>query len=181
MTTDQISKGERDELRRVVRGDFKALASEVDVRRAELIAEIELRVAERFKASEAVIAEAETVIDAMVTDCNTRIVEALHGVQESCEGYEIRWSPLTRPMIHFVRQNRDELRRAMLADLDARVAQARATMLRQENDLLKKLASGALESDAARAFLAEIPTVSALVPSSRLAELEAQFDEVDGE
>ena len=43
---------------------------------------------------------------------------------------------------------------------------------RQEADLLRTLAVGALESEEARAFLAAIPTVGQLVPAARLAELD---------
>ena len=171
-----ITKGERDELRRIVRGDFKALSEEIKVRRAEMIAEIEKRVAARFMANEETIAETEARIDGIVQTANTQIVGVLRECQEKCDGYEIRYSPLAKPALHFAREKRDEMRRAMLADLDARVAEAFAKSHRQEIDLLKKLSIGALESDAAQAFLSEIPAVAELVPVSRLAELEAQFD-----
>lgn len=172
-----ITKGERDELRRIVRGDFKALTEEIEVRRAEMMAEIEKRVATRFKANEDLIATTEIEINDIVEEANTQILAKLRMLQDRCDGYTIQADRLHRPRVYFTREKRDEMRRAMVADLDARVAQAKARMHRQEIDLLKELSAGALESDAAHGFLARIPKVAELVSDERLAELEAQFDD----
>lgn len=171
-----ITKGERDELRRITRGDFKALIEEIDVRRAEMMAEIEKRVATRFRASEESIAAAKVRIVQIVDQANVDVGEALDKCQVECDGYTIQYHGLTPPHVMFTRDKRDEMRRAMIADLEARVAQAKARMHRQEIDLLKKLSIGALESEAAHEFLSEIPKVAELVSDERLAELEAQFD-----
>lgn len=170
-----ITKGERDELRRIVRGDFKALKSEIGVRQAELIAEIEKRVAQRFVGHEETIQKATAKVAEIIDQANGQMAEVALECQRDCEGYVVQFEHLYPPRLMFVREKRDEMRRAMLADLDARVAHANARMQRQEIDLLKKLSSGALESEEAKAFLTEIPSVAELVPSSRLAELEAQF------
>ena len=177
MTDEKISKGERDELRRVVRGDFKALGMEVDVRRAELLAEIERRVAQRFMAHEDAIEKANLLVAEVVNEANAHVAAALDEAARSASGYELHWVPLSLPRLVWKREGRDEMRRAMIADVDARVVQAKARMARQETDLLKKLSTGALESDLARAFLSEIPAVAELVPDTRLAELEAAFDD----
>lgn len=175
--TEKIGKGERDELRRVVRGDFRALKMEVDVRRAEMLAEIERRVADRFRANEDVLAAVELEVMEIVNEANARLSGAVNRAAEKAAGYELAWMPLSPPRMSWRREKRDELRRAMIADLDARVSAAVAVMARQENDLLKRLSTDALESDAAHAFLESIPKVAELVPESRLAELEAQFDD----
>lgn len=175
--TGQISKGERDELRRIVRGDFKALTEEIDVRRAEMMAEIEKRVASRFKANEDLIATTEIEINEIIEEANGQILGKLRLLQDRCEGYTIHTERLHKPHMYFTRDKRDEMRRAMIADLDARVAQAKARMHRHEIDLLKDLSAGALESDAANSFLDRIPKVAELVSDERLRELEAQFDD----
>jgi hypothetical protein len=177
VTDEKITKGERDELRRVVRGDFKALGMEVDVRRAEMLAEIERRVAARFRAHEEALAEVDLEVMQIVNETNARIAGLLNRAAEKASGYDLHWVPLSPPRLAWQREKRDEMRRAMIADLDARVAQARASMARQETDLLKSLSTGALESAAAHAFLTSIPKVAELVPDSRLAELEASFDD----
>jgi hypothetical protein len=171
-----IPKTERDELRRIVRGDFKALKEEITVRQAELEADIEKRIATRFMAHESVLTTTSLKIREIVENANLAIAAAAAECQRECEGYDVRFLPLTVASVRLVREKRDELRRAMLADLEARVAQAKAKMGRQEIDLLKRLSVEALESGEAKAFLAEIPKVSELVPASRLAELEAEFD-----
>jgi len=173
--TDDITKGEREELRRVVRGDFKALRLEIGVRRAELLADIERAIAMRFRANEDAIAAADLEITGIVREANARISRVLETAARSADGYELRWQPLATPLLRWERQQRDELRRAMIADLDARIIAAQATMARQENNLLKELSTGALSSPSATAFLERIPTVAALVPESRLAELEEAF------
>lgn len=72
----------------------------------------------------------------------------------------------------FPREERNRLLWGAVADLNAKVSAAKTTLARQEADLLRKLAVDALETDEARAFLSTIPTVSELVPMSRLIELE---------
>lgn len=175
MTEDRISKGERDELRRIVRGDFKALGHELDQRERELGAEIEQRVAQRFEPSDEAGRALARTISAIIADANEAIRVAVHAALQSTDGYRARWRPLDVPLVEWVPEKRDELRRALRADVGARVGAAKLRLERQEVDLLKRLSSDALESDAARAFLAGIPTVAELVPTDRLAELEESF------
>jgi hypothetical protein len=175
-----MPKGERDELRRIVRGDFKSLREEIEVRQAELLAEIEKRVAERFMAHESTIAQATEKIQDIVNRANQEMVGVARECQAECDGYAVQLERLFPPSIRIVREQRNEMRRAMIADLEARVAQAKAKMSRQEIELLKRLSVGALVSAEAQAFLAEIPKVSELVPDTRLAELEAQFGPGEG-
>src|SRR5262245_47265415 len=136
MSDDAITKGERDELRRIVRGDFKALRMEIGVRRAELMAELERNVAARFRADEEAVSDADLAIAGIVSEANARITAELDKAARRAQGYEVRWMPLAPPRIQWEREKRDELRRAMIADLDARIAHADAVMARQENDLL---------------------------------------------
>lgn len=172
-----ISKGERDELRRVVRTDFKVLAEEMTIREAEMQADIEQRIATRFLPSDEAIAAAEREAAAVVSDANVAIAAVMAELAKNADGYTIDWQRLAAPRILAMPVKRQEMRRAALAELRARVVGAKAKVHRQEADLLKSLASGALESEEARSFLAAIPSVAELVPAARLAELEAQFDD----
>src|SRR5205814_7946591 len=74
-------------------------------------------------------------------------------------------------------QKRTTLHREGTTRVEAQVKAALLQLDRQEADLLTRLVAGALESDEARAFLGEIPTVSALVPADRLLELVGPLDE----
>lgn len=174
-----ITKGERDELRRIVRQDFKVLAEEMKVRRAEMVAEIEQRVAQRFEPSDQAAEACQRQMGDIIQNANEAITKAIADLKAAADGYMIAWNPLATPRLFVVPEKREEMRRALIADLDARIAEATLRVHRQEADLLKGLASGALESDAAREFLASIPTVAQLVPADRLAELEAQFSQDD--
>lgn len=93
----------------------------------------------------------------------------------TAHGYTCEWRPLDVPYIRTIPEKREEMRRAAYSSLRSRVASATLRVHRQEADLLKSLATDALQSDAAQAFLAAIPTVAELVPAARLEELEAEF------
>jgi hypothetical protein len=68
----------------------------------------------------------------------------------------------------------------MVAAIEAQIEGALMRLDREEADLLRTLAIGAIESEEARNFLSAIPTVAELVPASRLAELEASLTIEDG-
>jgi len=73
-------------------------------------------------------------------------------------------------------EDRTQLHRALVAGVKQQVVAAALALDRQEADLLRALAMEGLESEAARAFLARIPTVAELVPAARLREIEAAYD-----
>ena len=176
---ESISKSERDELRRIVRGDFKALSMELEARRAEVLADIEQRVAQRFAPNDRALADAEAKIAVVVAEANRQIAVVVDDLQENCDGYDISASRFAAPYVEAKPTKRHEMRRALIAELDAEIAQAKVKMARGENDLLRNLASDAIESSKAREFLAAIPKVGELVPMVRMAELEAQFHQED--
>jgi hypothetical protein len=64
----------------------------------------------------------------------------------------------------------------MQAGVKAKVKAALHDLEREESVLLEELLVGEIESEEGRAFLSRIPTAAQLVPSSRLAEIERQFD-----
>lgn len=171
-----ITKAERQELRGVVRNQFRVLRKEVEQRTLEMTAEGEQQILDHFH--DADVARAD--IDAAVNDV---LQEALAKIRDLCKdrpdagvpkrlnfaGGWVTWAPDRRP----------ELRAALHSGLRAQMEAARLTLDRQEADLLRNLAVGALESEEAHNFLGTIPTVAELVPAVRLAELEAQFIEGD--
>lgn len=193
-----ITKTERQELRGVVRQQFKVLRHEVERRQSELIAEMEGRLVERYsdvdEARQALMWKAHEVCEAASREITDLFRES--GVRHGGE-FEARMgrgvndvpedvSPevtIERPIkvgmehIHWAKTDRVQLRRALVAGIESHIAAAKMSLERQEADLLRTLAVGAIESEEARAFLAGIPTVGELVPAARLAELEAQFTE----
>jgi hypothetical protein len=173
-----ITKGERTELRSVVRHQFKVLRGEILQRKAELIAEAEQRIGQRFAARDKKRSDVEWRIREIALAADREIADLVKNAEEDATGPSLLgrirgWTDA--PMVHWADDSRGDMRRAVHAEIDARVKDAQLRLDRQEADLLQNLALGALESEEARAFLGSIPKVSELVPGDRLAELEAQF------
>lgn len=174
-----ISKTERTELRSVVRQQFKVLRDEVEQRQAELAADIEKQVAEQWADRDEQLTAIKEKAQQLADDANRALREFVkdHPERESLSVYTFV-APDVRHRVEDSQQ-RNRLRAAAMADLRARVGAALVKLGRQEADLMRTLAVGALESDEARAFLSEIPSVAELVPASRLREIEASLG--DGE
>lgn len=166
-----ITKAERAELRSLIKQRFKVLRGEVEPRRLELLADLQARVKARFAAFDKAWDDAQGLIDEVVRKANREandIIRSVYPDAPTDSDYAVvQAQRIGRP---------DTGRRQMLVEgqalIEAQVKTALAKLARQEVDLLTRLAVGALESEEARAFLGEIPHVSALVPASRLLELE---------
>ena len=168
-----ITKTERQELRGVVRNQFRVLRKEVEQRMAEMIADGEQQILDRFHDADVRRAEIDEEVDYILR-------RALDEIRQVCKDRPDAGVPkrlnFTSGWVSWAPDRRGELRAALYSNLRAKADGAKLTLERQEADVLRNLAVGALESDEARAFLGTIPTVAELVPSVRLAELEAQFD-----
>lgn len=169
-----ITKAERTELKSIVKQQIRVLRSEVYQREAELRAEIHRQITERFADDDQKWAGLAHKVHEITMEANRAVNDALYQ-----EGFQVKGNSerlwFATPAISPPRQKRDDLFRAAVSDLTAKVKDAQMRLDRQEADLLRTLVVGALETDEARAFLDAIPTVSELVPASRLAELEASL------
>ena len=87
------------------------------------------------------------------------------------QSYSIKWGD----------DGKREMRQAANARIAAQVAHAKAELERQETENLQTLILDSLETDAALVFMNSIPTVAALVPASRMKELESMLDEIESE
>lgn len=166
-----ISKAERAELRSIVRQQFKVLRLEVDQREAELMAQIQEDVAERFAEEDRRWAVTQHKIHEIGLEANRQINDVLREGGYETRGHTeknyIRVAEMRQP-----KEKRYEMQRVGEARVHAQVKAAKLQLDRQEADLLRSLAVGAVESEEARQFLADIPTVAQLVPSTRLMEIE---------
>lgn len=172
-----ITKGERTELRSLIRQRFKVLRAEVEARRAELAVELEERIAAKFAAEDKAWADAVFLIEEATREANRKANDILRGLDidamDTSREYNIvSFRGIAKPTAE---------RNVMLANGTKRIeAQVKSALLQlggQEADLLTRLVANGLESDEARAFLGEIPTVSALVPADRLLQLVGRLDE----
>lgn len=178
--TDQITPGERRELRSVVRSQMKVLRAEVEQREAELMAEAESRLTARFADQDKALADANRRIAEIAGRFNDEVQGVLAEITAHVghdEGQHLSVRNFGAPRVFGKTEDRTQLRRAMEAGVKARVKQARTELDRQEADLLRDLAIDGLQTSAARAFLQRIPSAAQLVPSSKLREIEAQFDQ----
>jgi hypothetical protein len=173
-----MTKGERTELRSIVRQQFKVLRSELVQRQAEMLAQIEDEIGVHFAEEDQKWAALQHAVHEAVLACNRQINDAIYE-----HGYEARGSSeriwITEPRMQQPVGKRVEMHRKADARITAQVRAAQLTLDRREADLLRTLAIGALESEEAQRFVGQIPTVGELVPTTRLAELEESL--ADGE
>jgi hypothetical protein len=170
-----MTKGERAELRQIVKQQFKVLVAEVLVRQREFEAEVDSDLALRFADRDIARRKVEEKLAEITLEANAKMREAF-----DVEGFDITGVPFLEHQIPHIRWGDDgrfERRRAAYTEISARIQAALLQLQRQEADVLRTLAIDAIESEAAQQFLRSIPTVAELVPAQRLAALEAAFDE----
>lgn len=172
-----ITKTERNELRSIVRQQFKVLRAEVHQRTAELIADLDEQIADRYKDEDEAWGVAVTKANEAALEANRAINDIFRDLLGPSHGDRVFVQAVVP------RQPRDHRALLVRTGMAHLTAQGRAAILRldrEEADLLRKLAIGALESEEAHAFLGAIPTVGQLVSSARLAELEASLGPDEG-
>lgn len=177
--SDLIPPGERRELRSVVRQQFRVLRTEVKQRETELLAEAESRLMERYRDDDKRVDDTNWKIREIARDAQRQIEDLLKevGLQEDGGRWGASAGRLTVTGVTRKSEDRTQLHKAMVAGIKEQVSQACLGLDRQEADLLRSLAMESLQTEQARAFLNRIPTVAELVPSRRLREIEAAFDQ----
>lgn len=164
-----ITKAERSELRTLIRSRFRVLRADVKVRQAELELELRNRVETKYAAADKQYQDAMYLVEQARDEANRKANDILRGTglwpdYPTKSDYRlILQNPFGKPP-----DDRGVLLAKGYARIEAQVKSANLELDRQENDLLTKLLVGALESDEAKQFLNEIPTVSSLVPADRL-------------
>jgi len=172
-----ITKGERTELRSLIRQRFKVLRAEVEARRAELAVELEERIAAKFAAEDKRWGDAMFVIAEAVREANRKANDVLRGLDIDALDTSREYEVVIAKHIAKPTAERNVMLRNGTKRIEAQVKSALLQLDGQEADLLTRLVANGLESDEARAFLGEIPTVSALVPAERLLQLVGRLDD----
>lgn len=167
-----MTKAERTELRQIVKGQFAVLRAEIDQRKAELITEVDGQIDEKFAVDDKAWADAAHLAHEAVMEANRKVNDAYRDLtgERHVERMYVGAQLPSRP-----REERFRLQQTSRHQIDATVRGALLRLQRQEADLLRTLAVGAIESDEARAFLEAIPSVGELVPAARLTEIEASL------
>lgn len=177
-----ITKGERTELRSIVRQQFKVLRSEVAQRQKEMVAEVERNIGDRYQAHDDAYAKLRAEVHRIAGEADAAIGKLVHAAKAPLNFGMRGGGGAPEHFVHVVgfevdRTDRLNERRIAEADIEVMVKAALLRLDRDEADLLKKLAIGALESAEAQAFLGGIPTVGELVSVERLRELERSIEQ----
>lgn len=175
-TSARMNTGERQALRQVVRQRMKVLRADVNSRKAELVAEAQERVAASYADRDKALAElnqqAADIVEAASINLRTlaRSAEVNLGLSPGQLGVTAYPTP---PRFAMLRDDKGSMLRRLYAEIEAQVAAALVQIDRQEADLIEEITVDGLETDAAKNFLARIPTVGQLVPASRIKEITA--------
>jgi hypothetical protein len=175
--TSEIRPGERRELKSLVKMKIKLLRAEVEEKHAAQMADIEGRVAAKFRDDDRLVAALKQQLSDLTQEMNQRVIDlfATYG-----DLVEPRSSVFSTPWFNRREDGKDKLRRALVAAVQSQTSAARARLAKLEAELLESLALDAIQSDAAKEFVRSIPTADALMPTEKLAQIEASFGGGEG-
>ncbi len=179
--SDKMTSAERGDLRSLIRQRARLMKTELKQRRLELMSDFERQLSatfsydqdETWKGAHALAEQA--VKDAQVV------------IEERCRELNIpkEFAP-TISMMWFgrgenaVRERRDELRRTAKARLDVLEATAKTEIERVSVNGQTDLIADGLTSEAAQAFLEQMPSTEALMPVLELNQVQGLLEQGDG-
>jgi hypothetical protein len=170
----EISKTDRNELASIVRLRMRVAKAAVAQREAELLAKVEEELSAIYKADSAAWAAITKEADRLVREADAEIARICReqGIPEEFRpGLGLGWYGRG---VNAEASRRAELRALAKARIDAAGKAAKTAIEARSAEVLTELIAGGLESEAARAFIASIPTVEQLMPPLAVAELEAK-------
>lgn len=170
----EMTKGERDELARLVRMRARVAKDQATTRGAEMLAEFEAQVATDYHLNDQEVwKEAASVVAAAIEHANARISERCRelGIRDEFAP-SIRSGWIERGE-HSSRRRVEELRKVARSRIAAREKAAKAAIEAHSVEIQTKLVASGLQSGEARAFLEAMPTPAALMPSLTVDEIEA--------
>ncbi len=173
-----MNKSEREDLQRLIRQREKTMKSAAKLRSTELLADFENQLASEFRFDD------DTVWAEAAKAAQTEIDRSQKRNAARCQelGIPDRFAPslqllwCNRGYDNLLEKRRKELRH---------VAQARVAAIEQDAvvkieiasiEVLTEIVTAGLESDAARAFVAKLPTVESLMPALSYQEIAGEAD-----
>lgn len=172
-----MTKGERDQLLQLVKKREKVMRSQAAERSAHLLAEFDAQSAKMHHYDdEATWALAQEEVKKAVEEGNARIAARARemGIPEEF-----------MPMISFgwharghnaVAERRAELRRAAKSKVDAMEKEALTKIERLSLEAQTEIVAHGLESDAANAFLQNMPKLDVLMPPIQMGEIQSLIE-----
>lgn len=159
-----MSRAEREELVKLVKARGRLAHRVVDQRAAELLADAERQLAARYKIDDVTWKELTANAQEVVSNADREIArrcEQLGIPAEFRPSLTLGWWNRGENM---VKERRAELRKVAQTRIAAMALQARVTIESAALEGVTQLVAGGLESAEARAVLASLPTVEALMP-----------------
>ena len=166
-----MTKTERTELERIIKGRRRVATKAIEQRKSELLADVEQRLAATYKFDDAAWAN-------VTASAKNAVKEADAVVAEKCR--ELGIPTEFRPKLNIAWYSRGEnackhrcaeLRKVAQTRIDAMARKALLTIETKTLDSLTQLATGALETEEARQFLAAMPSTEALMPPIEISAL----------
>lgn len=174
----QMTKGERDDLQRLIRQREKVQKSAAKLRSAELLADFENQMASEFSFDDDAIWEEAAKV------AGTEVAKAQELVADRCRelGIPKQFAPSlslswrNRGYSNLIEKRRIELRTAAKAQIAALEQRAIVTIEAATVEAATQIALSGLTSEAARAFVDRLPTVESLMPALSYSELAGETD-----
>ena len=167
-----MTKAERLELGKVVRLRAKVAKDDAEAQGRRLLADFEAQLAARYPENNPAWAEITATARQAVEDADAKIAQLCRD-----RGIPDEFRPSLNCYWHGRGENAEKQRRAELRavaqrEVAARVHSAKVAIDRHAAALLSDLTANGLETEHAKAFLEQLPTIDDLMPRLGLSEVE---------
>jgi hypothetical protein len=174
----QMSKGEREDLQRLIRQREKVLKSAAKQRSAELIADFENQMGQQYSFDQ------DEVWDEAKKLAHIEVSKAQDRVAARCRelGIPDRFAPSLSLRWHntgydnLIDSRKAELRRMAQTHIEAIEAKARVEIEMSCLQAQTDIATAGLTSDAALGFIGRLPTIEVLMPALAFAQIAGEAD-----
>lgn len=176
-TPGEIRPGERQALIRLVKEKIKVLRLQVDKEHAAKMAQVDRAVAEQFKEQDARMAKLAQEVHDLIELSNLRLQEILARYADVISPHCHRDS-IREPYYYPRNEGRTEAKNALASAALAEKSDAHHRLTELEVQLIEELTLDGLKTDAAKAFVRDMPDVSAVLASVQSRqEIEGAGDE----
>lgn len=173
-----MTKGEREDLQRLIRQREKVLKSAAKARSAELLADFESQMAAEYRFDDdAIWAAAAKAAEAEVAKAQARVAERCRELgipKEFAPSLGLTWR--NRGYQNAVKERRIELRKAAETQIAALEQQAIVRIELSSSEAQLELARAGLSSEAALGFLDRLPAVESLMPALTYQEVAGEVE-----
>jgi hypothetical protein len=178
MTDERMTKGEREDLQRLIRQREKVQKSAAKARSTELLADFENQIAAEYRFDDdAVWASATKAAEAEVAKAQERVAircQELGIPKQFAPGLRLAWAH--RGYDNALDKRRAELRRVARAQVESLEQQAIVKIEQASVEAQTQIAVAGLTSGAALSFVASLPSVESLMPALSYRELAGEAD-----